>query len=390
METEDDKKLILLNVSGGQETPYYYSADGVMEAYVRMGNESVKASATELKRLVLRGRNSSYDSLSTTYELSDFSFSKLRERYRAWTGESLDEKEFISFGLVDKDGRLTNAGAILADDSPIRCSRIFCTRWNGLTKGGGVTDALDDAEYSGSLITLLNEGAAFIKRNMHTKWKKTANSRIDMPDYCERSYFEALVNGLVHRDYLINGSEVHIDMFDDRLTIYSPGGMPDGTIVQNRIIDAIPSTRRNPILADVFQRLGYMERKGSGLTKIIEAYKSAYNYSEEKEPQFLSSRVEFTVTLKNLNYGINDVKNDVKVGVNDVNSVVKNVNNLNVDRDDSILNIIRENPSVTQAELAGKLGVSIRTAQRILDKMVKNGKICRIGAKKGGHWEIIA
>jgi predicted HTH transcriptional regulator len=40
--------------------------------------------------------------------------------------------------------------------------------------------------------------------------------------------------------------------------------------------------------------------------------------------------------------------------------------------------------------LAGKLGVSIRTAQRILDKMVKNGKICRIGAKKGGHWEIIA
>jgi predicted HTH transcriptional regulator len=386
MEIEDDKKLILLNISGGQETPYYYSADGVMEAYVRMGNESVKASATELKRLVLRGKNSSYDSLSTTYELSDFSFSKLRERYRAWTGESLDEKEFISFGIVDKNGRLTNAGALLADDSPIRCSRIFCTRWNGLTKGGGVTDALDDAEYSGSLITLLNEGSAFIKRNMHTKWRKTANSRIDMPDYCERSYFEALVNGLVHRDYLINGSEVHIDMFDDRLTIYSPGGMPDGTIVQNRIIDAIPSTRRNPILADVFQRLGYMERKGSGLTKIIEAYKAAYNYSEEKEPLFLSSRVEFTVTLKNLNYDVSDVKNDVK---NDVKSGVKNMVNLNVDRDDSILNIIRENPYVTQAELAGKLGVSIRTAQRTLDKMVKNGKIRRIGAKKGGYWECI-
>ncbi len=49
-----------------------------------------------------------------------------------------------------------------------------------------------------------------------------------MPEYCERSYFEALVNALVHRDYWVNGSEVHIDMFDDRMVIYSPGGMPDG------------------------------------------------------------------------------------------------------------------------------------------------------------------
>lgn len=103
----------------------------------------------------------------------------------------------------------------------------------------------------------------------------------------------------------------------------------------NSRIDAIPSTRRNPILADVFQRLGYMERKGSGLTKIIEAYKAAYNYSEEKEPQFLSSRVEFTVTLKNLNYGVNDVKTDVKVGVN---NDVKNKVNSNSDRDKIILN----------------------------------------------------
>jgi predicted HTH transcriptional regulator len=356
-----------------------------MEAYVRMGNESVKASATELKRLVLRGRNSSYDSLSTTYELSDFSFSKLRERYRAWTGESLDEKEFISFGLVDKDGRLTNAGVLMADDSPIRCSRIFCTRWNGLTKGGGVTDALDDAEYSGSLITLLNEGSAFIKRNMHTKWRKTANSRIDMPDYCERSYFEALVNGLVHRDYLINGSEVHIDMFDDRLTIYSPGGMPDGTIVQNRIIDAIPSTRRNPVLADVFQRLGYMERKGSGLTKIIEAYKAAYNYSEEKEPQFLSSRVEFTVTLKNLNYGVKEADNDAKNESKEANNDAKSKTEIK----NTILKNISDNPTITQKELEMILGVSRSTVQRIMEELNKAGKIRRIGAKRGGYWEIM-
>ncbi|MCQ4636404.1 hypothetical protein NE619_06655 [Anaerovorax odorimutans] len=67
----------------------------------------------------------------------------------------MSEKSFESFGITDADGRLTNAGALLADKSPVRCSRLFCTRWNGLDKSGGQVDALDSAEYSGSLIVLL-------------------------------------------------------------------------------------------------------------------------------------------------------------------------------------------------------------------------------------------
>lgn len=65
------------------------------------------------------------------------------------------------------------------------------------------------------------------------KWRKTANSREEMPEYVERSYHEALVNALAHRDYLVNGSEVHIDIYDDRMEIYSPGGMPDGSMIQD-------------------------------------------------------------------------------------------------------------------------------------------------------------
>lgn len=380
--TEDDKTLILLNIRQGEETPYYYLADGVMEAYVRLGNESVKADATELKRLVLRGKNSSYDALGTTYSVSDYAFSKLRERYKAWTGESLEDKELVSFGLVDDKGKLTNAGALLADDSPIRWSRVFCTRWNGLDKGGGIMDALDDAEYSGSLISLLNEGVAFIKRNMKTMWKKTANSRIDMPEYCERSYFEALVNALVHRDYLVNGSEVHIDMFDDRMVIYSPGGMPDGTLVQERVIDAIPSTRRNPVLADVFQRLGYMERKGSGLTKIINAYKNANNYDESKAPQFISSRVEFTVILKNLNYEEN---RDDKSEINDVSRAGEEY----VQRTEEVfLNTLRKNPHISRKELSKLLMISEDGVKYHLKKLKNKGLIEHIGASRGGYWVV--
>ena len=302
--TEDEKVLVLLDIMKGEETPYYYSGDGVLEAYVRVGNQSVKATATELKRLVLRGKNTSYDSQNSTYKADDYSFSKLKERYKKWTGNSLDEKDLLSFGLVNEQGYLTNAGALLADDSPVLYSRIFCTRWNGLNKSGGTVDAFDDAEYSGSIISLIENGEAFIKRNNKVIWRKTNNSREEMPEYVERSYHEALVNALAHRDYLVNGSEVHIDIYDDRLEIYSPGGMPDGSLIQERDPLMVPSTRRNPVLADVLNRLCYMERKGSGFGKIISGYEFQINYADTKKPSFRSDRYQFTVVMPNLNYSV--------------------------------------------------------------------------------------
>lgn len=382
---DNGKELLLVRVYSGEETPYYYTGDGTMEAYIRVGNESVPANATELKRLVLRGKNSSYDSLISEYNFSDFAFSKLRERYKEWTGSSLDNKVFESFGIVDSNGKLTNAGAILADNCPVRHSRLFCTRWNGLNKSGGQIDALDSVEYQGSLITLLNEGAAFIRRNMKVLWKKTPNSRIEMPDYCERSVFESLVNALIHRDYLVNGSEVHIDIFDDRLVIYSPGGMPDGSIIQERDINAIPSTRRNPVLADIFSRLGYMERQGSGLNKIREAYKNAANYQEGMEPMFYSDRVVFMVTLKNLNYknsvaeAESEAKSEAKVEAENyvLNSVEK-----------EIFGLLKKDSKITQPEIQKQLNLSRSKVQRTMKKLSENGIIEHVGSRRKGYWKV--
>lgn len=383
--TEDGKKLLIVEVMKGQETPYYYHGDGSTEAFVRIGNESVPANATELKRLVLRGKNSSFDSLMTDYDFKDHSFSKLRERYKEWNRESMPEKSFESFGIVDENGKLTNAGALLADNCPIRYSRLFCTHWNGLDKSGGQIDALDSAEYSGSLIMLLNEGVGFVKRNMKMLWKKTANSRIEMPDFCERSVFESLVNGLIHRDYLINGSEVHIDIFDDRLVIYSPGGMPDGTKIQERNIDTIPSTRRNPILADIFGRLGYMERQGSGLNKIREAYENAVNYEEGMEPEFYSDRVMFMVTLKNLNYKmrLNKAKSEAK---SEAESEAEKI--ILTDLERALCKLLKENPKITQSEIQKQLNLSRSKVQRTMKKLIIDGVIENIGSHRKGHWKV--
>lgn len=302
--TEDEKDFIILKVLPGQETPYYYVADGNRVAYVRVGNESIPADATALKRLVLRGTNMTYDSVVSSYASQDFSFTKLRSVYRMRTGADLTEADFISFELADESGKLTNAGALLADESPMRHSRLFCTRWYGLDKASGVMEALDDKEYNGSLVSLLQNGTEFVKNNTKKRWKKTGTGRVEMPEYPEQAVHEALVNALIHRDYMEIGSEVHIDIFDDRMEIYSPGGMFDGSIVQNLDTDNVASKRRNPVIADIFSRMHFMERRGSGFKKIKSDYRRAANYRSEVEPLFRSTPTSFFVTLYNLNYNV--------------------------------------------------------------------------------------
>ncbi len=382
----DGKEIITLEVYQGEETPYYYVGEGNYTAYVRIGNESVMATATDLKRLVLRGKNRTYDSLVTDYCFDDYSFSKLKAAYYKKTKKSMEMKDFESFGIVDKNGMLTNAGALLADESPIYCSRLFCTRWNGIDKASGVIDALDDEEYTGSLILLLEEGMNFARRNSKKMWKKESDRRVEYPEYPERSIFEGLVNGLVHRDYLDMGSEVHIDIFDDRLEIYSPGGMYDGSLIQDRDIDNVPSKRRNPVVADIFSRLDFMERRGSGFKKIMQAYEVEPNYTEDKKPLFYSNATEFRVILKNLNF-TNEVLNDKNEVLDEVLDEV-----LNFDGTEMEVKVIRAIlllPRIKQKKLAEQVGVSVSTIQRTIKKLVKEGKIVRMNGKRDGYWKVL-
>ena len=102
------------------------------------------------------------------------------------------------------------------------------------------------------------------------------------------------------------GSEVHVDIFDDRLEICFPGGMPSGEFVQSLDMRSIPSERRNPVVADLFQRLRLMERRGSGFKKIIESYQSeSQKRNISRSPEFRSTAKNFFVIMPNLNYGTN-------------------------------------------------------------------------------------
>ena len=246
-------------------------------------------------------------------------------------------------------------------------------RWNGLTKASGVVDAIDDNEYSGSLIILLQEAYNFVLRNSKKAWMKENDKRVELPDYPERAVMEGIVNALIHRSYTELGSEVHIDMFDDRLEIYSPGGMVGGISIEDVDILNVPSKRRNPILADIFGRLKYMERRGSGFKKIINAYETQQNYRESLKPIFNSFNNDFILTLFNLNYSAN-VPQDVPQDV------------LQDDLDIKILDLIKNNNKISTQEIGRVLGVSDKTIKRHI-KNIDNLKY--IGSGYSGHWEII-
>lgn len=199
----------------------------------------------------------------------------------------------------------------MTDQHTVYNSRMFCTRWNGLEKGSIFDDALDDKEYEGNLIYLLKSGIEFIRNNSKVRFVKEAQYRVDKPDYAERAVTEALVNALIHRDYIVLGSEVHIDMFDDRVEITSPGGMFGGGSIQEYDIYSIRSMRRNPVIADLFHRMKYMERRGSGLRKIVSETEKLPGYSETYKPEFFSTATDFRVILKNVNYNLEGVIHQV-------------------------------------------------------------------------------
>ncbi|WP_296073240.1 RNA-binding domain-containing protein, partial [uncultured Holdemanella sp.] len=184
---EDNKNLLAIEISSGRSTPYYYKADGVMEAYVRVGNESVIAPDYIVNELILKGTNQSFDTLLTDALKKDYSFTLLEATYLERTGLHFEPSDYISFGLADKNGFLTNAGKLMADQHIVYNSRIFCTRWNGLEKGSIFDDALDDKEYEGNLIYLLKNATDFIKNNSKVRFAKEAQYRVDKPDYAERA-----------------------------------------------------------------------------------------------------------------------------------------------------------------------------------------------------------
>lgn len=291
-----NKKAIDLEVSNGPNYPYYYVNSQDKKIFVRHGDRSEGATIMEQNNLLLKGMNQTFDSLPTNYKLSEVSFTLLAATFKKETGESFDPlRDLVSMGLVTQDNLVTNAGLLMCDQGYLKQSKIVCTRWKGTEKGSIDGDALDDQEFSeASLITLLSSAELFVRTNSKNPWTIRGMRRKENSDYPFRAIREVLVNALIHRDYQITGAEVHVDMFDDRMEISSPGGMMNGSRIQDLNLTHVPSMRRNEVISDIFSRLHYMGRRGSGIRRILNSYKQF-----EEKPDFYSDEVAFFVELPN-------------------------------------------------------------------------------------------
>lgn len=364
-------EVLELMVSSGHYTPYYYVGDGQRLAFVRVGDESIPATAEQMVRLVLKGSNKTFDSLRTDYKMDDYSFAMLANAFKQRTNQEWNKKYLLSFGLVDGAGFLTNAGALFADDCPLWQSRLYCTRWDGTEK----TDAINDAEYTGNVLLLLREAMNFVKSNTRNGWKKLPDGRKNEHEYAERAVLEAMVNHLIHRDYTVMGGEVHLDIYNNRLAVTSPGGMYNGLLIQDLDIANVSSERRNPILANVMGQLDYMEKRGSGLTRICNETKALNGYNEELRPMFKSTPTQFQTTIFSAiaMAGVGDFVGDVS-------------ESKLTERQLNIINLIRESPTITARKMSETLSVSRRTIERNLAALKNIRALKREGSDNDGRW----
>ena len=366
--------ILRLKVNAGRYTPYYYVGDGQRIAFVRIGDESLPATAEQMARLVLKGSNKTYDSLHTDYKAEDYSFTILANTFKDRTKQEWDKKYLLSFGLVTGTRNLTNAGALFADDCPLWQSRLYCTRWDGTEKD----DAINDAEFTGNVLMLLREAMNFVKSNTKRGWEKLPDGRKNKPEYAERAVLEAMVNHFIHRDYTVMGSEVHLDIYDDRLTVTSPGGMYNGMLIQDLDIKDVSSERRNPILANVMAQLDYMEKRRSGLTRICNETKALEGYKDELKPKFKSTPTQFQTII----FASSDTSN---VGDHDGDMSKAKL----TERQQKILKLIKKSPTITGKQMSEILSVSQRTIERDISALQKIGVLKREGKDNDGLWIIV-
>ena len=217
----------------------------------------------------------------------------------------------------------------------------------------------------------------------------------------------------------VMGGEVHIDIYDDRVELVSPGAMLDGTQIQDRDIYKVPSMRRNPVIADMFTQLDYMEKRGSGLRKMRELTEKLPNFLPGKEPQYQTEAISFYTTFYNLNWGengripIEEVANRVnssleKYSIDEESSVktfgdlqkslVKtfgDLQNSSVKQKrlgrtaQSILDLVISDGSISQDKMAEKIGVSKRAIEMQIANLKAKGLLVREGADHGGYWRIV-
>ena len=267
LEVQQDH-IIKLVVKSGVHKPYLYKS----KAYKRNDTATIEVDTLELSRLILEGKNIRFEELPCKdQELSfEILYHKLKECIQL---ETFDQDTLKTLNLYNNTNGYNNAAGLLADEN----------HFPGI-----------DIMKFGENISILQRRATF--ENI---------SILEVEKIPEAAFREAVANALIHRAWDIE-ARIRILMFDDRIEIVSPGGLPSG-ITEEEYLAGKLSVLRNRNLANVFYRLGFVEIFGTGVMRIKQLYEDGFS-----KPDFEVSENSIKIVLPNFEKDV-DLTEDERI-----------------------------------------------------------------------------
>ena len=261
---QESDKTVILTVEAGRNKPYTYKS----KAYRRNDTATIEVDELELTRLILQGKNINYEELpADNHELS---FKILEKRAKQEIGiKSLNKDVLKTLNLYSDSDGYKQAAALLADENEF--PGIDIARF-----GESISIILKRVTFEHESVLEELEKAVRIYRDYYQYEEIQGIERKKVEKIPEEAFRETIANALIHRTWDVN-AQIRVMMFDDRIEISSPGGLPTG-ISEEEYLKGNVSVLRNPILGNVFYRLHIVEILGTGIVRIQEAYK----YSDKK------------------------------------------------------------------------------------------------------------
>lgn len=266
MEINADNTIIL-QVHKGPYTPYLYKG----KAYKRNDSATTEIDRLELNRLVLEGINETYEEQQSSKQ--DLSFVQLEKELSEKLGNGKITADILRTLGLFANGKYNNAAALVADEN--QHMGIDIIRY-----GNNINELMDRQTDDNISILNMYHQAVLMYQKYYCYEKIEGSKRIPKEAVPQAAFREALANALVHKLWDVN-SRIKISLLHDKIEIVSPGGLPSG-ISEDEYLNGQISFLRNPIIGNIFFRLGYIEMFGSGIKRIKEAYKDSLSKPEFK------------------------------------------------------------------------------------------------------------
>ena len=280
----------------------------------------------------------------------------------------------INFTFSDVESILNKLNLIKEDKLLRAVDVLFCDN-NSLEVQAAVFAGvdkltfLDIKQFKGNIFNLLEQSESYIKEHMNWRAELVGREREEIPEVPVRAINEAIVNSLCHRDYN-NPKGNEIAIFKDRIEIYNPGQFPEEYSPLDFIKGEERSILRNPLIAHTLYLSKEIERWGSGIRRIHDECKK-----QNIKIEFKKLKSGFVVVFYRMDW----------VG----GKVGEKVGEKLTENQKKIIDFIQKESTISAKELSKLLGISQRKIEDNLSKLKDKGMLRRIGADRGGHWEII-